>query len=382
LSVVIIAVATSAQIIVLSVFNGFEGLVKSLYSSFYADIKIAPTTGKTFYFDSLQQNQLTKIPNIAAASFIVEEKALLKNEDAQTIVSLKAVDKNYEFVNELPKKLVSGSYNLGTTDEPNLLVGSGVQDAAFISVSEAMPSSTPVLILPKKTESTSLEASMGEALCTAAGVFAIQQEIDAKYAITNIDFVKQQMELGANEFSSIEIKVKNSEDLADTKEELQKLLGQNYIVYDRYEQNANLYNTMQKEKWFVYFLLTLILAIAAFNIISVLTMLVLEKQKDISILKSMGLSNLGVQKIFLTTGLYIAGIGAFFGFVIGLGICLLQLKFQFIKLAGSTFLIDYFPVQIKLTDIVAVAITVIGIALIASWFPAKKATTEVAQSLK
>jgi lipoprotein-releasing system permease protein len=382
LSVAIIAIAVCAQVVVLSVFNGFEDLVKSLYSSFYTELKVTPVAGKTFLMDSAVAKKITSNPNIAIACFIVEEKALLKNEDAQTIVNLKAVDNNYKFVNDLSQKIISGAYDIGSADDPKLIVGSGVQDAGYINVSASLPASTPVLILPKKTESTALEANMSEALCTAAGVFAIQQEIDAKYAITNIDFVKQQMGLAANEFSAIEIKMKNEQQLAETTQQLEALLGINFTVQNRYQQNANLYSTMQKEKWFVYFVLTLILVIAAFNIISVLTMLVLEKQKDISILSSMGLTNAGVQKIFLHTGLLLAAIGGAIGIILSLTICGLQQQFKLIKLAGSTFLIDYFPVKIQILDIVAIVATTAIIALIASWFPAKKATDKISLQLK
>ncbi len=377
LSVFIIAIATCAQVLVLSVFNGFEDLVKSLYASFYTDVRIIPANGKTITLSLAQIEAIKKLPNIAGISMVVEEKALIKNEEAQKAISLKAVDENYKNVTDINSKIINGSFNTGSVDNPKLVIGLGVQNSSNIRVNEALPSSVVTIILPKRTTSVNIEEAISEGNVLATGVFAIQQEIDDKFALTNIDFVKQQMGFNIDEYSAVEIKLVDNKNVKATKESIEKQLGKSIIVQSRYEQNANLYSTMQLEKWAVYLVLTLIIIIASFNIISVLTMLVLEKQKDISILRSMGTTKWGIQKIFLAEGLLLGVIGAIIGIILALIICFLQIKFHFIKLSGGSFLIDYFPVKLIATDFILIATTIVVISLLAAWFPSNKAANKI-----
>ncbi len=372
----VIAFATCCQILVLSVYNGFEGLVKSLYSSFYSDCIIKPTSGKTFTITQAQINTIKNQPFVAGISMVVEEKALLKNGDAQTVVSLKAVDENFVTISGISDKINTGKFDIGNIDDPKIVLGYGVQNAASISVSEALPSSTVTIILPKKNNNNNLDDAMTEGNCLASGVFAIQQEIDDKYAFTNIDFMKQQLGFATNEFSAIDIKLKTKANVEDAKKNLQKLLDKSFTIQTRYEQNSNLYNTLKLEKWAIYAVLTLILIIAAFNMVSALSMLVLEKRKDISILRSMGTTQFNIQKIFLAEGLLLGIIGASVGILLALVISFLQIKFHLIKIAGGTFLIDYFPVKLMLPDFIIVALSSIAIAFIASWYPAKQAASK------
>jgi lipoprotein-releasing system permease protein len=369
----VIAFATCCQVLVLSVFNGFEGLVQSLYSSFYSDCKIIPTAGKTFTLTSAEINQIKNLPFVAGISMIAEEKALLQNEESQIGITLKGVDDNYKNISGVANKISIGKFDIGNMDTPKIVVGYGVQNAAFINVSDALPSSNTTIFLPKKTTNTNIEDAMSEGNAMASGVFAIQQDIDTKYAITNIAFVKQQMAFTENEYSSIEIKLKPSYRDDDAKKKLQPIIGGKLKVQSRFEQNANLYSTLRLEKWAIYAVLTLILIIAAFNMVSALTMLVLEKRKDISILRSMGSTKIGIQKIFLTEGLLLGIVGAASGISLAIIICLLQMKFHLIKITGNTFLIDYFPVKMIAADFLMVAGTALSISFLASWYPAKKA---------
>lgn len=373
----VIAFATCCQVLVLSVFNGFEDLVKSLYSSFYTDLRIVPAQGKTFVMDATQLNKLRQQPFIQNVSFIVQEKALLQNGEAQSVVNLKGVDENFNKVSGVPSKVTNGIYNTGSTDEPGLVIGSGLQNAAAITVNDAFAPQQLTLILPKKsTGSTDPTASISEGFAVARGVFSIQQEFDNSYAITNIDFIKQQMGLAENEFTAAEIKLKYGEDIDEQQAVLQGVMGDGFKVQSRYQQNMNLYNTMRLEKWAIYAVLTLILIIAAFNMVSALTMLVLEKKKDISILQSMGSHRGLIQKIFLSEGLLLGFIGAGAGILLAIIICVLQLKFKIIKLYGGSFLIDYFPVKLVATDLLLVAGTAATIALLASVVPAFKAARQ------
>jgi lipoprotein-releasing system permease protein len=373
----VIAFATCCQVLVLSVFNGFEDLVKSLYSSFYSDIKILPATGKTFILTPGQITSLKKQPAVENFSMIAEEKALLKNYDARTPVYLKGVDDNYIKVSGVAAKTNRGKYFTGTTEEPYLVAGSGIQNATSLNLDLALPGNELTVILPKKNISNNDPLqSLSEGFIKASGSFTIQQEFDDKYAITNIGFVKQQMGFAADEYSAVEIKLKEKADANEEKDKLALLLGKNYKVQTKYEQNTSLYNTMKLEKWAIYSLFTLILIVSAFTMISALTMLVLEKRKDINVLQSMGASQGSILKIFLSEGLLLGSIGTVTGIAIATILCLLQLKFEFIKLAGGSFLLDYFPVKLIASDFMLVAATATAIAFFAAWFPARKASRQ------
>ena len=376
----VIAFATCCQILVLSVFNGLEGLVKSLYSSFYTDLKVSPANGKTFMLSPAQVASIKQHPSVANFSLIAEEKALIKNTDfdIQTVIYLKGVDDNYPGVSGVAGKTNKGKYYTGTVDDPYLIAGLGIQNAVDINIDTALPASNLTVMLPKKNSfSNDPLQSISEGNVKASGVFSIQQDFDNKYAITNIGFVKQQMGFAADEYSAVEIKLIPRADLIDEQKSLQVLLGKDYVIKTRYQQNTSLYNTMKMEKWLIYALLTLILIIAAFNMVSALTMLVLEKRKDISVLQSMGAGRGSILKIFLSEGLLLGIIGAGAGIILSIIICLIQIKFKLVKLGGGSFLVDYFPVKLIATDFVLVAATAITIAFIAAWFPARKASRQL-----
>lgn len=373
----VIAFATCCQVLVLSVFNGFEDLVKSLYSTFNTDLKVIPAKGKTFILTPEMISKIKQQPGVWDVSMIAEEKALLKNADAQSVVYIKGVDNNFSSVSGVPTSLTRGQFNTGSIDTPQIIIGVGIQNATGIVINEAFAPQPITVILPKKNSSSGDPfASLSEGNVTASAVFAIQQDFDNKYAITNIDFIKQQMGLIENEFTAAEIKLKPKTNVSDVQEALQKLLGSAFKVQTKYQQNSNLYNTMKMEKWAIYAVLTLILIIAAFNMVSALTMLVLEKKQDIAILQSMGSTATQVRKIFLAEGILLAAIGAGCGIALATIICVLQLKFHLIKLQGGSFLIDYFPVKLIAGDFLLVAGTSMAIALLASWFPAAKAANQ------
>ncbi len=374
----VIAFATACQILVLSVFNGFEDLVKSLYTSFYTDLKIVPDKGKTFTLTHDQIKLIKKQEGVFGISLIAEEKALLKNEELQTIIYLKGVDQNFENISGVPPKTSQGVFALGNIDTPGIVVGFGIQNAAAINVSGAVQPSLLTLILPKKGYASIADPlqSMSQGTAVATGVFYIQQDFDTKYAFTNIDFVKQQMNFSEDEYSAVEIKTIKNSNPEEVKKQLQQVLGNAYAVKTKYEQNSTLYSTIKMEKWIIYSILTLILIIAAFNMISALTMLVLEKQRDINVLQSMGANKQMILKIFLSEGLLLGGIGTVLGIIMASVVCLIQMKFKLIKLEGGSFLIDYFPVQLQIADFILVALTAAIISFIAAWVPAFKASKQ------
>ncbi len=363
------------QVLVLSVFNGFEDLVQSLYSNFYPDIRIAAAKGKTIFLTANKISKIKNVTGIKAVSVIAEEKALVQNGDYQTVVFLKGVDENYPQVSGVPKKMQEGNFETGTADNPLLILGSGIQNALGAEVDKSV---LPVTIfLPKRNAANAgAMALLSEGNANISGSFSIQQDFDNKYVITNIDFLKQQMNYNTDEYTAAEISLDpaaKSENIIST---LKNILGSDYKIQNKYQQNTSLYTSMRLEKWVIYAILTLILIIAAFNMIGALTMLVLEKKKDISVLQSLGADKSLVLKIFLSEGLLLALSGAGIGIVLAIIICGLQVKFKLIKLEGNSFLIDYFPVKLIATDFIMVAATAIIIALIAAWFPAKKAAQQ------
>ncbi|MFC0775847.1 FtsX-like permease family protein [Terrimonas alba] len=376
ISIAAIVIGTAALILVLSVFNGFEGLVKSLYSSFYTDLKVLPATGKTINVTPAQLQQLKGIAGIKNYSLVAEEKALIQNGDFQSVMYLKGVDDNYRYVTGVASHIIKGEYQLGTEDAPQVILGGGVEGALGIQADRNI--FVLKVYLPRKNNTEQIDPlnDISNDSIRTSSAFMIQQDFDNKYGITNIDFVKKALKLGANEYSGVEISLLDPAKADDIKKEVEKIFGDGYLVQTIYQQNQSLYAVMNLERWVIYGVLCLILVVAAFNMIGALTMLVLEKQKDISVLHALGANKTFIQKIFLNEGLLLALIGTAIGMLLALVVALLQIKFHLIPLQGGSFLIDYFPVKLRLMDFILVTVTVFVIALIASWLPSRKAASQ------
>lgn len=372
-SVTAIAFATAALLVLWSAFNGFEGLVKSLYATFYTDLKISASSGKTIILTPSQIAQLSALDNIRSVSLVAEEKALLQNQDYQAIIELKGVDSNYTQVTTVEQSLVRGKFLLGDAGQPGAVMGVGIENAIAVLSDRAIGALT--VYLPKKgaDDISNPLSSFNEGKIIPNGAFAIQQDFDNKYVLTNLDFVKQNMGFKPDEYSALEIALISTDREEVTKKNIRQLLGPAYKVQTRFEQNSSLYNVMRLEKYAIYGIFILVLIVAAFNMIGALTMLVLEKQKDIQILQSMGATQGWIQRIFLTEGILLAAIGAGIGISLALLLCFLQLQYKLIPLEGTSFVIDYYPVKLVFTDFVIVAATVFIIAVAASWFPSKRA---------
>jgi lipoprotein-releasing system permease protein len=376
ISVTAITVVTAALIIVFSVFNGFEDLVRSLYTDFYTDIRITPQQGKIMRVSTQLQQQIQQISDVQGISLIAEEKALLINGDYQAIVYVKGVDENYRSVNGMYKHIVRGKYDVGSADNPKLIIGGGVENAIGVDVVKGL---NPVsLYLPnKKADNFNSVEGLNSYNVQPVATFMIQQDFDNKYVFTNLPFLQYMLDLKADEYSAIELKVTTASNTNKVQAALKDILGKGYAVQTRFEQNKSLFTAMQVEKWVIYGITCLILIIAAFNIIGALTMLVLEKQKDITVLKAMGANDGMIKKIFLNEGFILAGIGGISGIVLAAIICWLQIKFKLIKLGGESFIIDYYPVKLVATDFLLVAATIFIIALLAAYIPARKASKQL-----
>jgi lipoprotein-releasing system permease protein len=375
-SVSAITVGTAALIIILSAFNGFESLVKSLYSSFYTDIRVEPVSGKTITLTQTQIKDLRKIPGLKEVTLVAEDKALLQNGELQTVVYVKGVDGRYGEVAGVSRKMIRGNFDLGDAESPRLVLGVGIENAIGVMSDRAL---TPLtLYMPKKgvTDLSNPLDALGVGQVQPSGSFAIQQDFDNKYVLTNLEFARQYLNYGPDEYSAVEIAVVAADQVDMVKPAVQKLLGNRMKVLDRYEQNKTLYSTIRLEKWAIYGIFTLILLVAAFNMVGALTMLVLEKQKDIQVLQAMGADRQMIRKIFLTEGLVLAGIGASVGMLVAVILYFLQINYKLVPLQGESFLIDYYPVRLVWADFLLVACTVMTIGLLASWFPAYRASRQ------
>lgn len=376
-SMIAMLVGSASLIVILSAFNGFESLVKSLYASFYSDVKISAAYGKVIQVSESQLQSIKQLKGVVAFSQAIEEKAVIQNESVQQVVVLKGVDNAFESMSGIPSRVTRGRFFLGDANAPSLVMGIGVEQSLGLMADRAI---VPVTIyLPKKIAGKNNFQPM-DVLSVAngfpRGVFSIQSDFDNKYVITNLDFMRTFMKYEPNEITYIEIKASADVNMSALKNQLKTIFGKDYKIEDRLEQNRTLFTTIRLEKLAIYGIFILMLIIAAFNIVGSLSMLVLEKQRDIQMLKAMGASQSLIQKIFLAEGFLLSAIGSIGGVLLAMLVCYVQITYKLIPLEGASFLIDYYPVEIRLDDLITVAITVVLIGLAASWMPARRASMQ------
>jgi lipoprotein-releasing system permease protein len=374
-SVFAIAIGTAALITILSVSNGFSDVVKSLYADFYADVRINPAKGKFFTLTDTQYHALKNIEGVNAISKVVESKALFVKGDYQTVATLKGVDTSYGSINHLKAYLKRGQTAIGYKDRPLLLMGIGVERK--LGLFQSMLGDTVQLFSVNRSgKSISQISQLNNLSALQSGAFSVQQEFDESYVFTNYLFAQYLFDLKEDQYSAIECAVqKDKEDKVIA--QMQKIIGPDFLLQNKYQQNADLYKIMQLEKWIIFAILALIMIVASFNLVGALTMLVLEKQKDIHVLGAMGAKAIDIQKIFLLLSGIMALIGALLGGIIASIFIILQQQFHFIKLGGSSFVIDYYPIKPMMEDYLAVIGLIILIALLAGWLPARKAAKQL-----
>jgi lipoprotein-releasing system permease protein len=368
------SIGTAALLIVLSVFNGFESFIKELYTGFYPDIKITAAQGSTFTIDSVLYKHLNKISDIQVYSTCLDEKVLLTNHTTQVIATVKGVDEYYPDVTDFKKFVTYGTYDFNRdADIPPIILGIGLSNQLGATEETHLPISCYVFQQSGKTINplNAYQTSLFE----VTGVYVLQEEIDQQYAIAPYAMISA---LSGKQglASSVDVKLKPGASSSSVIKKINAMAGiQKYQVQNRYEQNQTLYFILKSERWAVYAILTLMLIIASFTIVGSMSMLVLDKQTDISMLKAMGMENKTIERIFMRTGVILAVTGAVIGSALAILICGLQQQFGWVKLAGGgdSFLIDAYPVDMVWTDFVLVFTTVICIAWVASFFPARKA---------
>lgn len=377
-SVIGMMVGTMALLLVLSVFNGFEDLVTSLYNSFNPDLKVEARIGKTFEVDSSTIYKLEQLPGVKAVSEVLEENALLRYNDKDMVGRLKGVDDKFIDVSGIDSTIVGGKYMLTDADSLNYaVVGLGIQ--AMLGVNIDNQFSRLEIYMPRrqgKVSTTSPENAFKQQVIYPIGVYAIQQDFDAKYTIVPLQFMRNLLDYDTPQVSALEIALLPNANMATVQTAVEQLLGKDFKVSDRYQQDEFLYKVMRTEKWAVYLILTFILIIAAFNIVGSLSMLVIEKKHDLGILRAMGANSQFIRRVFMLEGILLGGVGGFMGMLLAFVICLAQQHFKLLRLAGDTFLIDAYPVSMRWFDFLMVGITVIIIALLAAYFPAQRATQQ------
>lgn len=369
-SVAGVAVGTMALIIILSVFNGLERMVSQIFNTFDPDIKITATVGKTFIPDTARLKLLANVEGLSCYSLTIEENALLKYGSRQTIATIKGVDDSYAMVSNIDSSMFEGEFRLrNDKGRPYAVPGLGVATYLGIRVSFI----TPLEILyPRKSGGTSISAenSLNQKYIFPSGIFEVEKEYDSKYVYIPIDLARELTETDKG-VTTIEIKFKQNADPRAVQKDIVKIFGKGFNVQNRYEQQAIFYKVMRSERLAIFFILTLILVIASFNIIGSLTMLIIEKERDIEILKSLGADNNLIRKIFIFEGWLISIIGALSGVVLGFIVCWLQQRYGLVKLNSQSLIMDSYPVVLKLKDFLIVPVTVLLIGYWAAWYPVR-----------
>jgi len=376
ISAVGVMIGTAALIIVLSVFNGFEDLIIKLYNSFDPDLRIELAEGKSFSRDRIKIDVMKKIDGVAHLSEVIEESALVRYRDKQYIIKLKGVSEGYEKTTGLDTMIVDGTFMLQNGDTDFAVVGGGIaynlglQTGNFFNQIEIYGPRN------KEPSLTDPEGAFNRRYISPSGIFAVQQEFDAKYIITPLRFAREIFEFG-DRLTSVEVQLKKGSNEDEINKKITAIAGSDFKIKNRFQQHELIYKIMRSEKWAVFLILTFILIIAIFNVISSLTMLVIEKKKDIVIYRSMGAEISFLRKVFLTEGMFITLTGAIAGLLTGAVICFAQEKFGLITLGGSgSFVIDTYPVKMAALDFLYVFITVCCIGLLAAWYPARRLIRE------
>lgn len=367
-----VTVGTFALIVVLSVFNGFESVIESLFNSFDPDIKIVAVKGKTFDTTIFPSDKIKKIPGVINYVEVVEENALLKSGDRQHIARIKGVSEEYASVKTLDTMMVSGKMILQRGQHNYAVLGYGVAYYLGLHGDNSLETFSVYVPKRKQTQTLFLNQAFNVGNIIQRGVFSIQQDVDTKYAIVPLRFARELLEY-KNEVTSIELYLDKESDAESVQEEIKSVVGKDFKVKNRYQQQALLYKIMKSEKWAIYFILTFILIIATFNVIGSVSMIMIDKHDDISFLWSMGADIGVIKRIFIIEGMLISFVGAAVGLTVGALMCWAQQTFGIIALnATGSFVISAYPVEMKLFDFLLVAVTVFVIGFVATLYPVNK----------
>lgn len=366
-------VATIALVCALSVYNGFNDLVSTLFSSFDPELKITPRSGKVFDPSTPPMRQVEALPEVAAVSEVLQDNALVRYRDRQVVATIKGVDDRFGELVSIDSILIDGRFALREDVVDYATLGIGLASALGVNAGFVSPLE---IYAPKRDEKVNLSnpaSSFQVEYAYTGGVFCMNQQVyDESYMLVPLALARSLFRY-PEEVSALEIKLAEGANLGAVKKEIQELLGSGFRVEDRHEQQQASFKMMQVEKWMTFLILSFILAIALFNVVGSLSMLMIEKQEDVRTLRNMGAGDSLIRRIFLFEGWMISGFGALIGIVVGVALCLLQQELGLIKLgqASGAFIIDAYPVRVEITDILTVFLTVLSIGFLAAWYPVR-----------
>ncbi|HSW68290.1 MAG TPA: FtsX-like permease family protein [Bacteroidales bacterium] len=368
-----VMVGTMAMVIVLSVFNGFETLVKSLFHVFDPDLKIELAEGKTFSPDELPSDVIRNLPGVVRYTEVLEETVLLKYQQQQTLAVLKGVSSDFVLNEELNQRMIEGELVLEQGEVNHLVLGYGLAFVLGVNLNDAL--SPIVAYAPRRglLPGPFPEQAFNSRSLFVSGFFSVQQDFDSRYSIAPLRFAQDLFDY-QNRITSVEISLEPHTRTESIKEQISTLLGDRFKVRDRFEQQEMLYKIMRTEKLAIFLILSFIIILAAFNNIGTLSMIIIDKKQDISILQSMGANTPLIRKVFVTSGMMITLSGALLGMLAGAFVCWLQMQFGIIPLqaGGGSFVVDDYPVELQLLDFLYISTTVTVIGFVAAWLPSRK----------
>ncbi len=375
ISVCGVALATLALVCTLSVFNGFQDMVASFFTAFDPELKITVREGKVFDGQDERIRAISVLPEVDVFSESLEENAMVQYKDRQAMVVLKGVEDNFNQLTEIDSLL----YGAGEFLLHDSIVDYGIMGVELVAtLGTGLQFVDPLQVyLPKRNVKVNMAnpgASFNHDYLYSPGiVFSVnQQQYDAKYILTSLDFLRHLLDY-TTEVSAIELKLKPNVNLTSVQANIEKILGSDFVVQNRYQQQEDVFRIMEIEKLVSYLLMTFILMIACFNVIGSLSMLILDKKDDVITLRSLGVSDKMISRIFLFEGRLISLFGALSGIILGLILCFIQDKFGIITLGGGngTFVVDAYPVSVHVWDIVLVFVTVLAVGFLSVWYPVR-----------
>jgi len=368
-----VSICTAALVVVLSVFNGLEGLLFSLYSTFDPEIKVEAATGKTFVYNDALKQKISAIQGVDIITDVIEDYAYVKYKDADKVITLKGVNENFLKQERINDNIVEGELKLKKSEVNYAIVGRGIQYALSFSTKEDFHALQLFYIKNPKAGSVDPSKLYSKQNILPGSVFAIEQHYDDNYIIVPVEFASTLLNYGKKR-TSLEIKTSSGNSIKDVIGDLKEILGKNFLVQDRHQQQADLYKLLNLEKLFVFLVFSFILAVGSINIFFSLSMLALDKKKDVAVLYAMGASDITVKGIFLSEGAIISIGGAILGSILGASICLIQQKYGLIGMGTQSTVISSYPIQMQLSDFVYTALSITAITFAASYRPAVIAT--------
>ena len=369
ISILGIAIGTAALVIILSVFNGFESLLSGQFNAFNPNYKIIPATGKTFNPTDSMIVEIKKLDAVAYASKVIEEVALFEYKGTQEVGTIKGVDEDFHNVVAIDSFLLNGKYRLNDPQIKYGLVGLGMKVKLNININDRLNPITVYMFSRQRKMIGGSDFIFSDLY--PSGVFSVRSETDAQYLISSLSFAEKLIGT-KNEYSAIELRTESDIDEDQFRLDLNRILGDEIIIKNKFQQDEAFLKIMNIEKWVSYLIVSLTLLLVVFNLVVCLWMIVLDKKKDISIMKSFGFDERGISRIFFNIGLMISIIGMILGFVIALMLYYLQNSHGLISVPDG-FMISAYPIKLKLSDFFVVGLTVLILGLLASILPSLKA---------